>query len=258
MLLFGLPFAIFWMFSAGKNSMKHGVGPTYGYVPPSANVDVTSLRIAVSWEQRAFVQKELERIARTCDTSTPDGLAHMLRETTMVLRRGWSGWLSASIYSQRPSTAQHGEAMFRQIAADAKFRFEQEIIRNQRGVVSESDTPQLHARSDEGPGVVVITLVVAARTELVDFPSTTQYDHVRLWLEAMSQFTGHGLMAVDIVWSPAAEDDRLSSAELAVLYPELHRINPTALMGRVACTHCAAPYPAELVTCPHCGARAAA
>jgi uncharacterized membrane protein len=223
-----------------------------------AYTDVTALRVAISWHHRAFVQRELQRIARTANTATREGRAQMLRDTCMTLRRSWTAWLSAAIANQQPTTSNYdAENVFRKISDDAKFKFQQEIVRNQHGALSEMDaTPQI-ALTEEGEGFVVVTLVVAAHGTLDDYEGVPSYEHVRAWLEAMSQFNTHRLMAVDIVWSPAAEDDRLSSAELAVLYPELSRINPGAVAGRVTCSFCSGPYPAELVTCPHCGARAA-
>jgi len=60
------------------------------------------------------------------------------------------------------------------------------------------------------------------------------------------------------VWSPAAEDDRMSSAELEVLYPELERVRGSMRVGRVYCDHCGGPYPAELLACAHRGGKAEA
>jgi len=62
------------------------------------------------------------------------------------------------------------------------------------------------------------------------------------------------LIALEVIWSPSAENDRLSSVELEVLYPELHRVAENTMIGRVFCGFCAAPYPAELQRCPSCGA----
>jgi Protein of unknown function (DUF1517) len=65
-------------------------------------------------------------------------------------------------------------------------------------------------------------------------------------------------LAVEIVWQPAEDADRLSSIELEAKYPrsQLIPING-ALVGKTFCTYCGGPYPAELVSCPHCGAPAA-
>ena len=61
---------------------------------------------------------------------------------------------------------------------------------------------------------------------------------------------------LELIWSPSEPGDRMSSAELEVLYPELARLD--ASVGRVACSHCAAVFARELGTCPACGAPAPA
>ena len=59
---------------------------------------------------------------------------------------------------------------------------------------------------------------------------------------------------IEVVWSPAAEDDRMSTAELEQHYPELEKLDEKAIAGRVFCAHCSGPFPMELLACPHCGA----
>jgi hypothetical protein len=47
----------------------------------------------------------------------------------------------------------------------------------------------------------------------------------------------------------------MSSLELEQLYPEMKRIRGDTLAGRATCRYCAGQFPAELISCPHCGAR---
>jgi hypothetical protein len=51
-----------------------------------------------------------------------------------------------------------------------------------------------------------------------------------------------------------AEQDRMSSAELEQLYPELALIDPQRIAGKTACAFCSGAFPMELLRCPHCGA----
>ena len=66
------------------------------------------------------------------------------------------------------------------------------------------------------------------------------------------------MVALEVVWSPAAENDRMSTAELEQFYPEMKLIDPNSIAGRVFCAYCNGPFPAELLNCPHCGAPAEA
>ena len=222
----------------------------------ASRMDVTALKLGIDWRARQFVQKELERIAKTCDTSSKPGLMKMLRETTTVLRRVMPSWLYAGATNARPTAAANAERMFRREAQEARSRFQQELIRNVDGQVSASQAHGSIALSEEGEGIVVVTVVVAAREELIDIHDPENSESMRRALEALGSMPQGSLVAVEIVWSPAEEDDRMSSAELEVLYPELHRIRGSTVAGRVFCSFCSGPYPAELVSCPHCGGRA--
>ena len=66
----------------------------------------------------------------------------------------------------------------------------------------------------------------------------------------MDQLGGfHLVNELRVVWSPSEENDRMSSAELEVIYPELEKVRLTKL-GRVGCKSCHAVYAAELEQCP--------
>jgi hypothetical protein len=77
-------------------------------------------------------------------------------------------------------------------------------------------------------------------------------------MRALGGIGAMNLVALEVIWSPAAEEDRMSTAELEVLYPELRRIDEATFVGRVFCDYCDYPYAAELGKCPQCGAPAKA
>lgn len=239
-------------------NMKKRAGGVSGPGQVATNaIDVTVLRVAVDWRERKFVQAELDRIARSADTRTVPGLVRMLREVTVVLRRIRETWLYAGFVNAQPMHAPAAEAFFQQHAQDARTRFREELIRNAEGARATRTASAIEARSDEGEGLVVITLIAAARGHLLDFHDAADAEQVRRCLESLGNLTSASLVAVEIVWSPAAEDDRLSSAELEVLYPDMQKIRGSSLAGRVHCAYCGGPFPAELLSCPHCGARVA-
>lgn len=243
-------FGLFLLVNLKRSRGGAGLGQT-----SARAIDVTVLRVAVDWRERKFVQAELDRIARSADTSTMPGLVRMLREVTVVLRRIRETWLYAGIVNAQPMRAPEAEAFFQQHAQDARTRFREELIRNAEGARATRTASAIEARSDEGEGLVVITLIAAARGHLLDFHDAADAEQVRRCLESLGNLTSAALVAVEIVWSPAAEDDRLSSAELETLYPDMKKIRGSSLAGRVHCAYCGGPFPAELLSCPHCGAR---
>jgi len=120
--------------------------------------------------------------------------------------------------------------------------------------VHEGDAPEQRARPEEGAGVVVVTLIVAARGELLDLTNAQDAGQIRAGLTALSQLQARQLVALEVVWSPAEENDRMSTAELEPLYPELGKLDESTVAGRIFCSSCSTPYAAELPRCPHCGA----
>ena len=105
--------------------------------------------------------------------------------------------------------------------------------------------------------MILVSIILAARRTLYTVSEIGSGQDLSAALEAAGTLTAANLVAVEIVWQPSEDSDRLSSVELEAKYPrpELIPING-ALVGKTFCTYCGAPFPAELVSCPQCGAPA--
>ena len=222
------------------------------------DVDVSVLRIAVDGRARKLVQRELARIAQVADTSTAEGRATMLREVALSLRRLRDAWVYGGAINEPMRAMSDAKAAFDHHVDDARERFQDETIVNEQGARSTaapSTTPVAHG--DEGEGIILVTIVLAARCELYTVNAIGNGDDLRAALEAASHLGAETLVAIEIVWQPSEEDDRLTSIELEAKYPRPQLIPITgALVGKTFCTYCGGPFPAELVSCPHCGAPA--
>ena len=132
------------------------------------------------------------------------------------------------------------------------------VVRNAQGVITTASAPAVAATSADGPGLVVVTLVIAARTELFSVRAIGSGDDLRQALESASNRSANDLIAIEIIWMPAEADESLSSIAVETRYPHPDLVKlQGALVGKVFCQYCSGPYPAELVSCPHCGGRAA-
>lgn len=226
------------------------------YTPPAHAVDVSAISLAIDWRTRAQLQKRLGELARSGDTRSMGGLANLLHETVVELRRVEHSWLYAGALNARPSPPQQAQQIFMNAANEMRARFKRELVRAHDGAVRTDEAGDVRARREEGQGVVVVTVIVAARGEIPDVAHAQDANHLRALMRALGAIGAHQLVALEVIWSPAAEDDRMSSAELEVLYPELRKIDERSIAGRIFCAYCAAPFPAELLECPHCGAPA--
>jgi uncharacterized membrane protein len=241
----------------GGNALHGG-----SYVPSHGargwgEVDVSAVQLGIDWRARRDLQTQLERLARSGQTGSPSGLATLLRETVLGVRRAELSWLYAAVANYHPMSAAMAEGIFRQLGVDARARFKQEVVRNVDGHKSSQEAAEMRARSEEGEGVVVITIIVAARREIVDIHQHADAGRLKNLLDDLVGVANpQSLVALEVIWSPAAENDRMSTAELESLYPHLKKIDERSIAGRVFCAYCRGPFAAELLKCPHCGAPA--
>lgn len=223
-----------------------------------AEADVSVLRLALDARVRKFVQAELARIAKVADTASAEGRAVMLREVALLLRRCRDAWVYGGAVNLPMTTMEDAKRQFDGHVDDARGRFVHELVRNQQGVLTTASAPAPGPASTD-QGLVVVTLVLAARTELFSVRRIGSGDELRQALESASNHAAHDLIAIEIIWMPADEHERLSSIAVEAKYPapDLVKISG-AMVGKAVCQYCAGPYPAELVSCPHCGGKAAA
>jgi len=217
-------------------------------------VDITALRLAIDWRARPMVQQQLEALAKAGKTGTPEGRRELLQATARLLGNVRLAWMYADVVNHQPMSQASAQGIFQQLAIDARARFQKELVRASDGTVTEGEAGALSAKSHEGPGVVLVTVVVAARRELVDVRREQDAGEVFDLLAQLDGLTAQQLVAFEVIWSPSAEDDRMSTAELEALYPEVSRLDEVTVGGRVFCEYCGGPYPDELTACSHCGA----
>ncbi len=227
------------------------------FTPAADTIDVTVLRVAIDARSRKYLQSELARIAKLADTATPSGRATMLREVSLTLRRLRDAWVYAGAVNEPMRALGSQQQVFARHVNDARSRFKEETIRNEQGIHTATPASDYTARTDDGPGLILVSLIIAARRELYTVTRIGNGDDLRQALDGAGTLDASILVAVEIVWQPSEDGDRLSSVKLESLYPrpELVPIQG-ALVGKVFCAYCGGPFPMELISCPHCGAPA--
>ncbi len=230
-------------------------GPMGGYLGPNA-MYVSAISLGLDWRARAALQAHLKRLAETGDTHSPAGLAQLLSEVVLALRRNELSWLYAAYRDEGSLAPANAQPTFGRLAQDYRSRFRSEVVRAAGGgAVVRADAPAMAAQESEGEGTVVVTIVVAARRPLQSF-HLDDANQIRAALSDRGALLPQQLVALEVIWSPAEENDRMSSAELEAVYPELKLIDPNSIAGRIFCAYCKGPFAAELLNCPHCGAPA--
>ena len=181
-------------------------------------MDVCVAQIAIDERARADLQEAMATIAELGDTSTDEGLLRMLASAIAALRDDADAWTHASVTEASLMQPEEAEERFRQAAHVARSRFEDEVIRNFGGEVVRAAAPKLPP--SDAPGRVVVTLVVAAARELLDAPVVTR-ESVHAVLGDIQLLHPDDFVAIEVIWSPADANDRMSLEGMTERYPEL-------------------------------------
>lgn len=228
-----------------KNTASAGSGGT---------LFLSSLMLGIDWHARRELQGELAALAAQKLGGTAEGRTRMLHEVVLALQRAELSWLYVAFASSPNLAPTAAEPAFLAACNKARSRFRREMIRNQGSEVAIEEPGPVAIRPEEGLGTVVVSLILVTRRPLVGEIGTTDAAEIRAALADRSAVTSRDLVAIEVVWSPAAEDDRMSTAELEQHYPELTLIDSRSIAGRIFCSYCGGVFAMELLGCPHCGA----
>jgi len=220
-----------------------------------SKIDVALVQIALDARARAFVQTTLRNLGRTGDTLTALGRITLLKAAISALRSSRLAWIYAGSKSFDPMLPARAQAEFKRLADDARAGFQHELERAVDGKKTSTSAPEMRPAEHEGEGAVLVTILVAARTSVRDVRAM-RADELDATLVQLAAIAPSQLVALEVVWTPATENDRMSTDELEKHYPTLTKLEG-AVGGRVYCGSCRGPYAAELAKCPHCGAPAA-
>ena len=214
------------------------------------------LRVVLDARARVSVQAALAQIAATATTGDAEGRARMLGEVTLLLRGHRAKWLLGAASNHPMTTLDESRATFQRQALDARSTSRDETIRNTDGRVTTAPSDAVR-RFEGGPGVVLVSIIVAARRELVTVTTPGDGENLRHAFGALGSLTPSTLIAVEVVWPPTNPDDRMTTAEAEQI---LRAADGTcaamsvAAVGVEVCLYCRQLTPAEAISCVHCGA----
>lgn len=215
---------------------------------------LSSLVLGIDWHARRALQTKLAELAAQNLGGTAAGRAKMLQEVVLALQRAELSWLYVGSEATPGLSATAAESQFLAACNEARSRFRRELIRSEGGEVATEEAGAVAIRPEEGAGTVVVSLILVTRQTLAGTAGMSDAAEIRAALTDRAAVTSTDLVAIEVVWSPAAEDDRMSTAELEQHYPELSLIDPKSIAGRLFCSYCGGAFAMELLNCPHCGA----
>lgn len=192
----------------------------------SSTVSITELQVGLLSEARGL-QADLNRIAEVADTGSEAGLAQVLQETTLALLRHPEYWMYAGSKTQLTSLSS-AENQFNRLALAERSKFSSETLSNVDNLLKHAEAQQALrsangelATLDKDPGEYIVVTVLVATQGKLQLPAVNNSQDLRQAISQLGSVSSDNLLALEVLWTPQAEGDTLSSEDVIAQYPEL-------------------------------------
>jgi uncharacterized membrane protein len=203
--------------SEGGEEVAYSSNPT---------VSVTRLQVGLLAQARDL-QTELNNIAEKADTNTPAGKAEILQEASLALLRHPEYWVYAGGGTQQ-AKLNAAESQFNRLSLAERSKFSEETLSNINNQLKSAQAKELPGDADnptrlisEGPGEYIIVTLLAATLGKSEIPKINNTEDLRQALRQIGSLPGEQLLAIEVLWTPQAEGDTLTSDDLFAEYPDL-------------------------------------
>ncbi|WP_034356897.1 DUF1517 domain-containing protein, partial [Deinococcus phoenicis] len=224
LLVFGL--VIFTVVGFMRRSLGGGGGRGLaGLGSASGTAQAVSVQLLLA--EGDEVKRDLQRVARSGDPDTNEGLARMLQEAALVLLRHPERWVYGNV-ERAQGAASSADSQVGAWATQARAAFTDQTTSNYQNRDVNSGFEQrgdYTFQKDVGDLYLAVTIAVAAHA-LGNLPpaGVTTAQEARAALSAISSVTPGDLIRAEVVWSPDKEGEFLSEDEAIQKYPELTKL----------------------------------
>ncbi|NJL82385.1 MAG: DUF1517 domain-containing protein [Chloroflexaceae bacterium] len=184
-------------------------------------ISVAKVQVGLRAQAREL-QEELNELGETADTTSATGRALVLQEASLALLRHPQYWVYGASESQS-TRLETAEAKFNQLALAERSKFSEETlsnVENQRRLSSTSDSTAIVKPIDEPGEYIVVTLIAGVEGQL-PLPTINDTEDLQQALKQLGGVGSDRLLAVEVLWTPQAEGDTLTSDDLLAYYPNL-------------------------------------
>jgi uncharacterized membrane protein len=194
-------------------------------------ISVAKVQVGLMAQARNL-QLDLDRIAFNADTNTESGRAKILQEVSLTLLRHPEYWVYGSVSTDTPKLS-GAEAVFNRLTMAERSKFAEETLSNINGQVKQPKlasaaqggtlTPQSPAEllaMNADAEYVVVTLLVATTAKL-QLPKINGENDMKQALQQIGSLAASGLLAIEVVWTPQADGDCLTSDDIMASYPDM-------------------------------------
>ncbi|WP_024546267.1 DUF1517 domain-containing protein [Picosynechococcus sp. NKBG15041c] len=199
-------------------------GDSLGYSAPSNKIAVAKVQVGLLAQARDL-QQDLNRLASSADTGTAAGRSKVLQESTLALLRHPEYWVYGASESLTTGV-DAAEAKFNQLALSERSKFTAETLSNvdnERNAAGNNTSADL-AKSAETPNEYIMVTIIAGAMGKVDLPKVTDSQSLEQAIRQIGALGGDRLLALEILWTPQAIGDTLSTDDILTYYPDINLV----------------------------------
>jgi uncharacterized membrane protein len=188
-------------------------------------VSVTKLQVGLLSQARGL-QADLNRLAEVADTGSSAGLVQVLQETTLALLRHPEYWIYGGAQTQLTSL-NSAENQFNRLALSERSKFNAETLSNVDNLLKHGDAQQALqgagelATLEKAPSEYIVVTMLVATQGKQQLPTINSTEDLRKALSQLGSVSADNLLALEVLWTPQAYGDTLSSDEVVAQYPDL-------------------------------------
>lgn len=195
-----------------------------GVLSNNSKVSVGRVQVGLLEGARGL-QKELDELARAADTGSASGRAQVLQESSLALLRHPEYWVYGAAESGQ-TALESAEAKFNQLTLAERSKFTEETLSNVNNALREGTSRTALGAAGElattdAPGEYIIVTIVVGTEGKLELPKINSSDDLRQALRQIGGISSDRLLAVEILWTPQAEGDTLTSDDVMAAYPDL-------------------------------------
>jgi uncharacterized membrane protein len=168
------------------------------------------------------VQQRLAEFAEKGDTTSEAGLASLLQQTALELLREKDAVRYVGADGRGPMSLTNAETTMNSLSLAERARFQVERVRAVDGRVNASAAAAVEGK--EALELVVVTVVVATRAPLGNFKAATSLEDLETLLSDLGAVSPDGLLGLEVIWTPADDNDSLTEMDVMTTYPDLRGI----------------------------------
>lgn len=187
--------------------------------PDNDPMSVIKLQVGLLGSAREL-QRDLNRMGNTVDTSTPQGLHYLLQETVLSLRRN----PQYAMYGKSELTKMRGldnaEAAFNRLSLEERGKFQSETLSNVGGRTNRS----IARVTGDGINELIVVTVLAAVDGKVSTSDIHSQEDLKSNLELLGSVPSERLLALEVLWTPQDENDYFTKQELVTDYPTMNML----------------------------------